>query len=158
MRQRFLVIDHRAEIMAGLVPEFVGGLFCRAGVKANAVRPRSLQFGRSVCQAQPHSPWLCGSHDKTKGGNGSDQMDFGGRDGDARYSREQHQRERESVHRCGPLQQTGRWNRSGRLSWQPAPYWKLLKIPTAPFAGRARAMQRPARNAAGKSRQSNIAW
>ena len=85
-------------------------------------------------------------------------MDFGGRDGDARYSREQHQRERESVHRCGPLQQTGRWNRSGRLSWQPAPYWKLLKIPTAPFAGRARAMQRPARNAAGKSRQSNIAW
>jgi len=28
MRQRFLVIDHRAEIMAGLVAEFVGGLFC----------------------------------------------------------------------------------------------------------------------------------
>ena len=54
------------------------------------------------------------------------------------YGREQHQRERESVHRCGPRQQTGRWNRSGRLSWQPAPYWKLLKIPTAPFAGRAR--------------------
>ncbi len=25
MRQRFLVIDHRAEIMAGLVAEFVGG-------------------------------------------------------------------------------------------------------------------------------------
>ena len=29
-------------------------------------------------------------------------MDFGRRDGEARDSREQHQRERESVHRCCP--------------------------------------------------------
>jgi hypothetical protein len=76
MRRRFLVIDHRAEIMAGLAPEFVAGLFCRASVKANSVSLRGLQFGLPVCQAPPHSPWLCGSHDKTKGRNGSDQSGF----------------------------------------------------------------------------------
>src|SRR3981081_365134 len=53
MRQRLLVIDHRAEIMAGMVPEFVGGLFYGASVKANSARLRGLQFGLPVCQAHP---------------------------------------------------------------------------------------------------------
>jgi hypothetical protein len=36
-----------------MVPEFVGGLFYGASVKANSARLRGLQFGLPVCQAHP---------------------------------------------------------------------------------------------------------
>jgi hypothetical protein len=65
MRQRLLVIDHRAEIMAGMVPEFVGGLFYGASVKANSARLRGLQLGYLFVRRTPLTVIVC-SHDKIR--------------------------------------------------------------------------------------------